>query len=54
MLITNGIVTRNVSPSRVAEYTAKGYTEVKTPNAEKPPETGEKTATKTSTKKAKA
>ena len=51
MLITNGSVTRNISPSRLAEYARKGYTEVKTPKAEKAPEKGDKTATKTNAKK---
>lgn len=54
MLITNGIVTRDISPRRLAEYAGRGYVEVKTPVAEKAPEKGEKTAVKTTTKKAKA
>lgn len=31
MLITNGIVTRNISESRLPEYKAKGYTEIISP-----------------------
>ena len=33
MLITNGIVTRNIDAKQLPEYVAKGYTEVK---ADKP------------------
>ena len=44
MLITNGIVYRNINPSRLSEYAAKGYTEVKTPEEKKAPEKGKKTA----------
>ena len=29
MLITNGIVNRNINPAKLPEYTAKGYKEVK-------------------------
>lgn len=29
MLITNGIITRNINEKKLPEYTAKGYTEVK-------------------------
>lgn len=54
MLITNGIVYRNIAPHKLAEYAGKGYVEVKTPTAEKAPGKGEKTAVKTNTKKAKA
>lgn len=54
MLITNGIVYRNIAPHKLAEYEGKGYVEVKTPTAEKAPETGVKTATKAKTKTAKA
>jgi hypothetical protein len=36
MLISNGIVTRNISAERFAEYKSKGYVEVKTPEEKKP------------------
>lgn len=39
MLITNGKITRNIADKRLAEYTAKGYKEVKTeekPKGKKP------------------
>lgn len=37
MLITNGTKTRNIQPSKLPEYEAKGYKEVKTPpKADKP------------------
>lgn len=29
MLITNGKITRNIADKRLAEYKAKGYTEIK-------------------------
>ena len=29
MLITNGTISRNIDPKRLAEYKAKGYVEVK-------------------------
>lgn len=46
MLITNGIVTRDIDPRRYAEYASKGYTEVKPIEAKKPAEKGKKTAEK--------
>lgn len=54
MLISNGIVKREIDPRRLAEYAEKGYVEVKTPTAAKAPETGVKTATKAKAKTAKA
>ena len=44
MLITNGIVTRNISAERLAEYKSKGYTEVKTPGEKKPVKKAKETA----------
>lgn len=44
MLITNGIVFRNISDKRYAEYKEKGYTEVKTPETKTAPKKGNKTA----------
>ena len=44
MLITNGIVYRNINPARLSEYTAKGYTAVKTPEEKKPVKKGKETA----------
>lgn len=46
MLITNGIVTRNIDPRRYAEYASKGYTEVKPLEEKKTAKKGEKTAEK--------
>lgn len=44
MLITNGIVKRNISDNRYAEYKSKGYTEVKTPEEKKPVKKAKETA----------
>ena len=38
MLISNGIVNRNINPAKLPEYAAKGYKEVK---ADKPNKTDE-------------
>ena len=46
MLITNGIVSRDIDARRYAEYASKGYTEVKATEAKKPAEKGKKTAEK--------
>ena len=46
MLITNGIVTRNIDPRRYAEYASKGYTEVKPAEVKKPAVKGKKPAEK--------
>lgn len=40
MLVTNGIITRNITEKQLPEYAVKGYTEVKTPETPKPPKKG--------------
>lgn len=40
MLITNGKITRNIASEKLPEYKAKGYAEVNTPSAPKPPKKG--------------
>lgn len=42
MLITNGILTRNISEERLHEYVSKGYEVVKTSTPEKPSEKAKK------------
>jgi hypothetical protein len=44
MLITNGIVKRNISAERFPEYKSKGYTEVKPLEEKTAPKKGNKTA----------
>ena len=46
MLITNGIVTRNINAQKLSEYVSKGYEEVKPVEPKKPAEKGKKTAEK--------
>lgn len=41
MLITNGIVTRNIAAKQLSEYKARGYREVDTPVEEEAPAEGE-------------
>jgi len=42
MLITNGIITRNIEAEQLPEYKAKGYREAETPK----PKTSKKTTKK--------
>lgn len=46
MLITNGIVTRNIDAQKYAEYASKGYTEVKPLEVKKTAEKGKRNAEK--------
>lgn len=41
MLITNGIVNRNINPAKLPEYVAKGYKEVKRGRSANVPDTKE-------------
>ncbi len=42
MLITNGIITRNISVEKLPEYVAKGYKKVEVPEKPETPKKGKK------------
>lgn len=42
MLISNGVITRNIAEKQLPEYTAKGYEAVKVAASKQPKKTGDK------------
>lgn len=46
MIVSNGVITRNIAAKQLPEYTAKGYKEVVKAATSTPTKTGKKTGDK--------